>query len=115
MPCAGKRSSTDSRSVDVWQLGMVFLEMLLPGTIFDKHTLAAIQAGRWALPACVPPALSDLLVNSMLRKQPSERPNCAVLGKHSFFASVNWQAVGTLAAPLSFDLSTLAASCAGMP
>ena len=103
----GAPCRTDSRSVDVWQLGMVFLEMLLPGAIFDECTLAAIHAGRWALPACVPPALSDLLVNSMLRKQPSERANCAALMGHGFFAGVDWRAVGTsYMSRMSVDLAS---------
>ena len=105
--CRGAPCRTDSCSVDVWQLGMVFLEMLLPGAIFDECTLAAIHAGRWALPACVPPALSDLLVNSMLRKQPSERANCAALMGHGFFAGVDWRAVGTsYMSRMSVDLAS---------
>ena len=63
----------------------------------------------------MPPAPPDLLVDSMLRKAPSERAHCFMLMDHSFFASVSWQAAGTPAAPLSFDMSTVAAAaCSDM-
>ena len=98
---------TDTRRIDVWQLGMVFLELLLPGAIHDPDSYAAIHSGRWALPACVPHELSDMLVNSMLCRQLEDRATANMLCGHPFFAGTDWSGILACRASISIDFAGL--------
>ena len=107
----------DSRSVDVWALGMSWLHMLLQ----DEHlrrvfhavhgaskkpaaAAAAAAAMAEAHAALLPPGLADLVFGGMLRRDPRERLTIAQVAAHPFFSGVDWAAVGARRTPLPVDL-----------
>ena len=107
----------DSRSMDVWALGMSWLHMLLQ----DEHlrrvfhavhgaskkpaaAAAAAAAMAEAHAALLPPGLADLVFGGMLRRDPRARLTIAQVAAHPFFSGVNWAAVGARRTPLPVDL-----------
>ena len=115
---------TDSRSVDVWALGICWLEMLLPddrlaaarsalhgakAARVSKKPAAAVAAAATAAlaeahAALLPPGLADLVFGGMLRRDPRARLTIAQVAAHPFFSGIDWAAVGARRAPLPVDL-----------
>ena len=104
----------DSRSADIWALGLSFLKLALPHKQFleaadairSRPQLAKQRRPRAAAAAAnrVAAGLADLVFDGMLRHDATERLTIEEVKAHRFFEGVDWAAVGERRVPLPVDL-----------
>jgi serine/threonine protein kinase len=84
---------------DIWALGCIAYFSLVGHGPFDAETLydayQKIKTGTYAIPESVSDAGRDLICR-MLANDPSQRPTCKEIQRHSFFADVDWDTVGRM-------------------
>lgn len=93
------RRHFDSRPVDVFALGVTYLDLMLP---FEQvvELMAGIRCGRW--PAAAPEGISATLwdlLRGMLALNPKRRLTIEQVKGHAFFDGVDWSAVEGRQAP----------------
>jgi 3-phosphoinositide dependent protein kinase-1 len=84
---------------DIWAFGCILYFVLVghapfnAGTTYD--TYENIKSGLYDLPESICDAGRDLICQ-LLTTDPTRRPTCEAIQRHSFFADVDWETVSTM-------------------
>jgi serine/threonine protein kinase len=96
------RAPYDAKLSDVWSVGVLFYAMLTGRLPFDHDNiptlLELVTAGRYHIPATVPPDLAHL-IQRMLTHDPKKRIAFCDIAQHAAFHGTPWFVQGALASP----------------